>query len=490
LVFTLSCSHPAAPALTREAFLAFDNLTGDPALDWIANAAPQIIEHDLTGVPKIIPLFAPTVRDAFLEHTARLVHGYYELRSGKLHFEISVEDATDHRTLGTSAADGEPADAMNRAAKALAAGASVFPASEAATAAWGRQDYERAVTLDPTFALAWLAWAQQASSSGDRPKALDLVQRGLAQPALDSSLDQAQLQLAAANLSQDDAARLTASRKLSELIPFDPAQLTSLAELDMADRNFAAAARDYQLAHMADPSESGVLNSLGYAQALAGNLDEARKSFQEYGRGPGESAINSIDSLGEALFVNGKFDEAERQFLDAYKKDPKFLQGETLWKAAHARFLAGDLPAADKLAGQYFQDRAKARDPLLTWRRANWLYETGRREQAVDLLMHAPDATPSAIAAAKQQLTIWNAPQLSGGDPAGGDLEKLKESYRHSDPVNDGLPRIFYAEALLHAGRKDEARELLKRWPLPIRDNAPLQSLLYPKFLELRRNLR
>ncbi len=469
--------------LTREAFLTFDNLTGDPSLDWIAQAAPQILEHDLTGVPKIIPVFAPTVRDAYLEHAARLIHGYYETRSGNLHFEISVEDAEDHRTLQTSAEDGPPGQALNRAAKNLAAGAHAFPASEDATAAWGHADFERATTLDPAFALAWLGWAQQVSTGGDNARALDLTQRALAQPNLNQNIDKTRLELAAANLRQDDDARLAASRKLAELVPYDPARLTALAELDMAARNFTAAAHDYQLALAADPSNTAVLNLLGYAQALAGNLDDARKSFQEYGRGSGEVTINSIDSLGEALFINGKFDESERQFLDAYKRDPKFLQGETLWKAAHARWLAGDLSSADKLAQQFFQTRAQAHDPLLDWRRANWLYETGRRQQAVDLLMHAPETTPNGAAAAKQQLAVWNTPQ-----PVSDDLEKLQQAYRHSDPVNDGLPRTFYAEALLRAGRKDEARDLLKRWPLPVRDDSPLQSLLYPKFMELRKN--
>jgi tetratricopeptide (TPR) repeat protein len=446
-------------------------------------------------VPKTIPLSTPTVRDAYLEHAARLVHGYYEMRSGKLHFEIAVEDATNHRMLGTAAEDGQPEEAINRAAKSLAAGAREFPASPAAATAWGQGDFERAVALDPGFALAWLGWAQKLSAGGDNPGALEVLQRALTQPELDSSpalnskIDTARLELAAATLRQDDGARLEATRKLAQLIPYDPALLSSLGELDMAARNFAAAAQDYQLARQADPADFGLFNSLGYAQALAGNIDEARKAFEEYGRGPGEDAVNALDSLGEALFVNGKFDEAERQFLDAYKKDPKFLEGDAVWKAAHARWLAsyeraGNLEAANRIADQYFQDRAKARDPLLTWRRANWLYETGRRQQAVDLLMHAPENNPTAAAVAKQQLEVWNNPQ-----PVTTDLGKLEEAYRRADPVNDGLPRVLYAEALLRAGRKKEARDLLQRWPLPVREESTLQSLLYPKYLELRKSL-
>ncbi len=477
---------------TRVAFLTFENLTGDASLDWIRQAAPRVLEHDLTGVAKNIPLTAPALRDAYLEGASRLVHGYYEMRSGKLHFEIDVEDAASHRMLRTSAEDGPTGEAMNRVAKLMAGAATGFPASADALTAWGKGDYEGAVALDPSFALAWLNWAQQLAAGGDKARALEIAQRGLAQPSAGPALDKTQLELAAAGLRQDDAAMLEASRRLAQLIPYDPAILARLAQSENQARNFTAAAHDYQLAHDAAPADIDLLNSLGYAQALAGNLDAARKSFEEYGRGAGEAGVNSLDSLGEALFLNGKFEEAEQQFLNAYKKDPNFLQGLTLWKAAHARWLAApqdpaNLAAADKIAERYFVARAEAQDPFMPLANAAWLYETGRTQEAEDFLMHqllTQQAVPATVAAARQQLALWNRP-----DALVSDLSKLQQAYQRSDPVNDGLPRTLYAEALFHAGRKDEARELIQRWPLPVRDDSLVESFLYPKFLALRKQL-
>lgn len=494
LAATLSCRRPPAPEVTRVAFLTFENLTGDGSLDWIGQAAPRVLEHDLTGVDKTIPLAAPVLRDAYLEGASRLVHGYYEMRSGKLHFEIDIEDAASHRMLSTSGQDGQPGEAMNRAAKLIAAGASDFHASSDAVAAWGMGDYERAVMLDPGFALAWLNWTEQLASGGDKTRALEVAQRGLEQsPAASSEaaraaeIDRTQLELAAAALRQDDAAHLQAERRLSQLIPYDPAIRVALAEAENKARDFAAAAHDYQLAHQGAPHDADLLNSLGYAQALAGDLDAARKSFQEYGRGAGEASVNAFDSLGEALFINGKFDDAEQQFLNAYQKDPNFLQGLTLWKAAHARWLASpqdprNLAAADKIAERYFVARAEAHDPLMPLVNAQWLYETGRTKEAEEFLMHQSAA--ATVAAAKQQLAVWNQPESFIPD-----LAKLEQAYQRSNPVNDGLARVLYADALLRVGRKDQARELLKRWPLPDREESPLQSLVYPKFLELRKQL-
>lgn len=430
-----------------------------------------------------------SVRDAYLNHASRMVHGYYELRSGKLHFEITVEDAAAHGTLQTAAEEGPPGEALNRAAKKLAAGAGTFSASEPAIAAWGRGDFERAVMLDPAFAQAWVSWVQQTASTRDPVRALEIVQRALAQPRLDSPIDKARLELASASLREDGAARLAASRELAVLIPYDPSVLASVAALDMSARSFAAAVKDYQRTVAADPADSSLLNQLGYAQALGGDLDGARKTFAQYGRGPGEDAVNALDSLGEALFLNGKFEEAQQQFEAAYRKDPKFLDGETLWKAAHARWLAAprdsaNLQAADKIAQSYFAARASAQDPLLGWRRAIWLYETGRRQQAVELLSHIPAGNPALSGLAQQQLAVWNTP-LS----ADSDLEKAKAAYLGADPVSDGLVRTFYASALLRAGRKDEARELLRNWPLPPRDVSTLASLLYPEYLALRQQV-
>ena len=475
-----SCSRrPAVPSLTRQAFLVFDNLTGDPSFDWLSQAAPRILEHDFTGIPKTIPFVAANLREAYLGNAARLIQGYYEVRAGKLHFEIDLEDAGSHRMIQTAAEDGDAAAALNRAAKQLASEAHEFPAAGPAVEAWGYGDFEHAVSLDPGFALAWLSWVQKLAGSGDAVQAREVAGRALMQPKLDSAVDQARLELAEATLRQDDGARIAASRKLAGLIPDDSTLLASVAQEEMRARRFSDAAKDLQALAKANPSDLSILNQLGYAQALSGDIDGARQSLQAYGRGPGPDAVNALDSLGEAYFLNGKFQEAERDFMEAHAKDPAFLQGAELWKAAHAHWLGGDLPGAEAIADRYFEDRAKARDPLVVWRRAVWLYETGRHQEAQALLMNPP---PEAAQVARQQLQVWNNLQAIPLDP-----DQLQQGYRQADPTNDGLVRTLYAEALLREGKKAEAKELLRLWPLPATNDSPLQSLVYPKFLELRK---
>jgi hypothetical protein len=49
--------------------------------------------------------------------------------------------------------------------------------------------------------------------------------------------------------------------------------------------------------------------------------------------------------------------------------------------------------------------------------------------------------------------------------------------------------RVFYARGLLKAGRKAEAEKLLELWPLPDSGEASLQPLLFPLYLELKKEL-
>jgi tetratricopeptide (TPR) repeat protein len=473
----VACSRPNATQVERVALLKFENLSADPALDWITTAAPAILAAELTGGPRTLPLAVETMRDARLENATRIVHGYFDRRDGKLHFEVALEDPARRKMVSTSVVEGAPLEAMSSIANKFSSSIRPFSTSNAdAAAAWGRGDYEGAVGLDPDFGTAWLTWTQKLANAGDSRSALDVASRALMRTGLRSPIERTQIELLSAALTHNDAARRESLQKLAQLAPADPAPQLTLAQLETAARHFPEAARAYRDAIQAGANAPALENQLGYAEALAGNLGAARKAFESYGREP-ENATNALDSLGEGFFVNGKFAEAEKAFLDAHAKDPAFLNGDTLWKAAHARWLGGDLRGADELLTRYWPHAS-----LASWRHANWLYETGRREQAVTMLMESP---PEAGELARKQLAIWNDP---GAVPS--DLEMLRQAYERSDPVNDGLVRTFYAAALMKDGRKDEARTIAARWPLPLAGESLLQSLMYPQYLELRKALQ
>ena len=87
---------------------------------------------------------------------------------------------------------------------------------------------------------------------------------------------------------------------------------------------------------------------------------------------------------------------------------------------------------------------------------------------------------------ARAQLAIWKDPSKLPQDPAA-----LKQAYERAAPATDGLPRVLYAAALAKFGRTDEAKKLIAQWPLPGAETDPLlQSFVFPKYLELKRELK
>jgi len=473
-----ACSRVEHPRVERIAILPFENLSSDPSLDPVAASASAILGEQIIGAPDRIPIRASTVGDAYLAGATRLVFGNVTRRDGTLDFEVDVEDAARHKSVAANEFRGAVLDALNGAAHALDPQAQPFPTSNTgALAAWARGDYERAVALDPDFGAAWIAWAESLAANHQGTEAIGVASRALDRPDLRSPIDRARLAVMSADLRKDIPARAQALAALQRLDPADTALLLRLADADNQLRDFAGAADAYRKMLALEPSTSQGLLGLGYAEAFAGNVEAARRSFEEYGRDP-EQKTNSLDSMGEAYFMNGRFADAQKYFLDAYRSNPNFIEGADLEKAAYAQWLAGDLDKAGALFSQYLDLRRKAHDPLAAWRAACWDFSTGRTDLAVQTIASAPQPL------AARQLAVWKQPPAL-------DPDRLKQAYQSSEPGSDGFVRTFYAAALVQAGDRDQARQLIARWPLPLENSSdPLvESLVFPKFLELRKTL-
>jgi tetratricopeptide (TPR) repeat protein len=457
--------------------LKFENLSGDAKLDWISVAAAKVLAAQLTGAPHALGELVPSISDAYGSGATEVVHGYFD---GAESFHVSVEDLATHKMVSQIDARSATIKTMGEVARSIDSQALPFStASEDALKLWATGGYEQAVAKEPGFSAAWLGWVDQLARSGDSAKASEVAQRALhLTPALASPVDTAQIEVLAATLSGDLVWRSEALGKLAQLIGLDGRLWQTEGDVSMLARNFRKAAEAYEQAAKLPPASPNAWNMLGYAQAYAGDLDKARASLAEYAKIPNQQ-LNALDSLGEINFISGKFAEAREAFLEAYKKNPTFLNGADLAKSAYAQWFAGDHDGADKTVGDFLAGRAKANDPLMTWRQAVWWYSTGRQEKAREALEIAVSKP-----LASQQLAVWKSP------PIPGNLGQLKQAYEHTAPAQDGLVRTFYAAALLEAGNKEEARKLTQWWPVPEAGGDPLfQAFLFPKFLEVRKAL-
>jgi tetratricopeptide (TPR) repeat protein len=469
---TMSCTH-APQAAPRYALLPFDNLTGDASLDWIARAAPRIAAAEIAGTARP----AASIDEAYLENSNRFVHGYFTKTANALRLTVEVEDSATHKMVSTEQIDGPVLTSVSALAKRIEPKSEAFATSnEEAVAAWGQGEFEKAVTLDPAFGPAWLSWIETLARKGDTASAVEVASRALQHP-VKSEIDGLRIELARATLQKDAPAEHEALLKLTVHVA-DPVLLTNLGAMEMRAREFALAQGDYKKILAEQPQNADALNKLGYAYGCEGKVSEAEAAFAQYAKDPGHEA-NSFDSQGEVYFMNGKFADAEKAFLHSHDLNAALLAGGELRKAAFAHWLAGDLPGADKIFVRYLEFRQKLKDPTMEWQLAVWHFVTGRKDQAIAELQK------STFPQAAVEVRIWR-----GEAKLPSNLDELKRAYDATEPSSDGLFRTIYAEALVANGQKDEAKTLIARWPLPDNAGDPiLQSLVFPKYLALRRIL-
>lgn len=484
MLVVLAACAPSAPPRTveRVALLSLDNLSGDDTLGWMAEAVPSMVSAQLTGAGKILPFRVDSSREAAVVAATQMVHGYFDRRGGKLHFEFSVEDADTH-AMKPLAVEGDALHAADAIARAVDASARPFSTANAqAVEAWGRRNFEQAVQLDPDFGTAWLDLVQ--ARVADKAAAAELAGRALTRTTLRSGLERAQIALLDSQLRDDAGPASKARAELVRLVPHDTPLLRRFADEETTARNFAQAVQFYQALLPLEPDDPTVGNLLGYARFFGGDLAGARKSFEAYGRFPGQAA-NALDSEGEVLFMAGQFGGAEQKFQGAHAANPAMLGGGDLQKAAFAHWLGGDLTGADKIFEEYMRFRSQGIQSIEPWRLAGWEFATGREASAAARLKQV---TGPAAAMAQAQL------QVLGNRAAvvaklTEDLAGLERAYRNTPPSADGMVRVLYAKALLKAGRKVEAEKLAALWPLPESGEVSLQPLLYPMYLELRKGL-
>ena len=216
---------------------------------------------------------------------------------------------------------------------------------------------DRAIQLDPDFGAAWVALAGLDLARGDRAAAEGVVEQAR-HHALDE-VNRANLDLVSASMTEDRPARIAALRKVVSLSPADVLLLRSLAEAEAAVGQFGPAASDWKKVTDAFPNDPLMWNSLGYARSYGGDYAGALAALREYERlRPNEA--NPSDSIGDLNYSFRKFAEAAASYLEAHRKQPDFLQGGDLYKAAWAKFRAGDKPGAEALFSQFRAERAKS----------------------------------------------------------------------------------------------------------------------------------
>ncbi len=509
------CQKKAAGLPPRYAVLRFENLTGDPSLDWAGRAASEMLSYSLNGAmdgavlnsaslsrlagtlgvrPAAVPGVSAERTLAIISGATRLITGYVSRTGGQIRVVAQEEDVVSSKSLRTVAGIGaSPFIAISQAghqfsprAKPYLTGSEAaarlyFSAAEAPLES-SEHSFEEVLKLDPDFGPAWLSYIRIALVRGDRAAAIQRIAD--AHSHKPDPLTRANLDFESASLKDAAPERLAALKRISELTPGDTILLRTLAESETTEGKFTDALADWKRLLQALPNDATAWNSIGYLHSYLGDYAGALSALNEYKRlKPGDS--NPLDSLGDIHYSFGKFSEAAASYEAANTKDSASLKFGDLYKAAWAKFNAGDKAGADALFEQFRAARVNLGDNLIPLLTADWFYRTGRAKEGRARLQksvaEAASNTPLRAQGAAQ-LAVWellegnrSAAQKesdAAGQPAtpGGAIVrftvmpsasaaewKLRVERLSPDPAAASLKRIALGYALVLDGKRTEA---------------------------------
>jgi tetratricopeptide (TPR) repeat protein len=420
-LFFTACSRQAATVPEeRVAILRFENLGANPALDWIGRALSESIADRLAGRPGLYSISSGTLHGlaratgprpsvapgisaesslALLAGANRVGYGEFAVRRGRLEATLFLEDVPARKydkVISASGAVSDVAGVANSLARQIA------PLAVGGMAPNGQalQDYVNAIegkvpediqlnaaaaiAADPGFTPAYRLLAERKAQQRDMAGALELLDQAAKRAS--SPIERARIHLQLAGLSNDAIDRRRALAELATADPGNPEQWRILADALYAAHADAEAAAAFRKLLALEPDNKAALNSLGYASANAGDLPAAVAALERYRTlAPGDP--NPTDSLGDVYLMTGHLPEAEELYLSAYRKNPKFLDGADLFKAAMARLMTGDIPGATEIHETYVKALAGNPAHHVEVERGEWTWAIGRRHEAYQQML-------------------------------------------------------------------------------------------------------
>ncbi|MCX6621357.1 MAG: hypothetical protein NTY38_09800, partial [Acidobacteria bacterium] len=351
---------------------------------------------------------------------ATVVHGYYAADGRSVRGSSVVESMASHH-IRPAVEESYRADDLVTAATAIARGAAngplrPFPNVKAeALRYWSEAGMERdpramvallrkSLEADPNFGLAYLGLLELQSAAGDDGEVRHLLDA--ARRAKLGEAERVEIEYLGALKQRDAKAGEKAAAAMLGQSSGDLEKLVEMAGLAYRERHFGPAAKLYAGAARLDSKNSNIWNQLAYSQAFAGDQAAAEQSLRKLAE-VDPANPNGDDSAADIHFYFGSFAKAEASYLSANRKSPAFLGGGPLLKAAQSRLMTGDVAGADQLLARYVSYRRAGKDPRIGLLECQWLYLTGRKQQALAAL-GALFGQPQVAAAAEAQAAIWS----------------------------------------------------------------------------------
>jgi len=214
------------------------------------------------------------------------------------------------------------------------------------------QHFDKAISLDPTFALAEL---NRANVSPTGKEFFEHLNKAVSLAGKASEGEQLLIQGTEAGANGNTTKQHELLEKLVAAYPNDERAHFNLGGYYFGQQDFSSAIQHYKKATEIAPNYSPAYNILGYAYRQNGDYAKAEEAFKKYIQLiPNDP--NPYDSLAELFLKMGKFDDAITQYRKALSIDSNFINSHLGIGAAlmYQR-------KADEAAAEFNKITAKAR---------------------------------------------------------------------------------------------------------------------------------
>ncbi|MCX6564146.1 MAG: protein kinase [Candidatus Aminicenantes bacterium] len=361
------------------AVIGFKNQTGDPSLDYLQEAIPNLLITSLeqsghfrvTSWERLKDLLRQTGKSlsAITDEEAgfevcrkegvdTLVLGSYIKAGEAFATNVQVLDATTKQLLKTASAKGDGVSSVlktqideisrgisrgigSATAKIEISSPKIADLTTNSIEAYnyflrGRDDYEKfyyadarkflekAVSIDPAFAVAYLYLGKVAAQIFDSKARNDAYE--MAKKYSAKATEKERLYIGAeyaGSVERDAEKRIRILQELTKAYPQEKQVHYELGQYYNDRLKNPEAIAEYEKALALDPDFGMALNQAGYNYAKIKNFEKAVQCFERYAAiNPGQA--NPIDSLAELYFHMGKFEEAKAKYQEALDIRPDF----------------------------------------------------------------------------------------------------------------------------------------------------------------------
>ena len=288
-VLAAGCGGRGKRPVERLAVPPFENLSDDATLGWAGWALSEVVAAELTGSQRLHPLRVSSGGDAALAGATSVLRGYFTVAGGRLRLRVENRDLTRNRATSHFSAEEAFPEGLFRAAGSVARwvepGAHAFDTDNLAALtafAQGREAeeaeaavtaFERALSSDPDFGGAYVAWARALLQRGNRHGVVSVIEKARARGDRISEARRIELELVQSMATNDADLRRKALEALSRLTPADAEVFRQLGREERAARRYDSAAGFYRRVTVLDPLDQDAWNQLGYTEAARRNLD-------------------------------------------------------------------------------------------------------------------------------------------------------------------------------------------------------------------------